>query len=147
VIEVVVYGTPAPAGSKTVGFAKGGRHFVRDSSGKRGSDWRRNVAQAAGIAMQNRALLDGPLVLEVVFTIPRPKSHYGARGIRPSAPTHPTVAPDTTKLLRAIEDAMEGIVYRNDAQIITQTARKVYGEPASARILIDELAWPMEAVA
>ena len=139
-VEIVVYGTPAPAGSKTVGFAKGGRHFVRDSSGKRGSDWRRNVAQEAGVAMTGRPLLDGPLTLEVVFTVPRPKGHFGVKGVRPSAPTHPTVAPDTTKLLRAIEDAMEGIVYRNDAQIVEQVARKVYGEPASARILIDKLA-------
>ena len=90
--------------------------------------------------MTGRPLLDGPLALEVVFTVPRPKGHFGVKGLRPSAPPHPTVAPDTTKLLRAIEDAMEGIVYRNDAQIVEQVARKVYGEPASARILIDKLA-------
>lgn len=135
-VSFTVYGQAAPAGSKTVGFAKSGRHFVRDSSGKRGSDWRRNVAQAAGIAMQGRGLLEGPLTLDVIFSVVRPKGHFGVRGLRPSAPSFPTVKPDVTKLLRSVEDAMEGIVFRNDSQIVHQTAQKVYGEQSYAEIAI-----------
>lgn len=86
--------------------------------------------------MNDAGLLDGPLELLVVFTVPRPKGHYGARGLRPSAPEYPAVRPDVTKLLRAVEDACTGIVWRDDAQIIEQHATKRYGEPASAWVRV-----------
>jgi Holliday junction resolvase RusA-like endonuclease len=107
--------------------------FVRDSA-KKGAPWRRQVAQAAGEAMNGAGLLDGALSLTVRFWVPRPKGHYGARGLRPSAPVYPTTRPDVTKLLRAIEDACTGIVWRDDAQVVVQHAIKAYGEPACAEV-------------
>lgn len=146
-VSFTVFGIAAPAGSKTVGFSKGGRHFVRDSSGRRGSDWRRNVAQAAGIAMQGRGLLEGPLVLAVTFFVPRPKAHFGAKGLKPSAPEFPTTRPDTTKLVRGLEDACTGIVWRDDAQVVDQHARKRYGEPARCEIEVGYVDVASEAAA
>ena len=109
--------------------------FVRDSA-KRGQPWRLQVAQAAGEAMNGDELLDGALELSVIFTVPRPKGHYGARGLRPSAPEHPTTRPDVTKLLRAVEDACTGIVWRDDSQVVAQHAYKEYGEPARASVSV-----------
>lgn len=132
-VTFTVYGTPAPAGSKTTGRTKAGQTFVRDSS-KRSYPWKRDVAQAAGIAMRGAPLLEGPLELVVRFYVPRPKSHFGKRGLLPSAPARPTVKPDATKLLRAVEDAMVAIVYRDDAQIVEQHVFKHYGEPARCAV-------------
>lgn len=132
-VQFTVFGKPQPAGSKTAGQRKDGQRFVRDSA-KRSAPWKLQVAQAAGEAVNGAGLLDGPLELSVIFTVPRPKSHYGARGLRPSAPQHPTVRPDVTKLLRAVEDACTGVVWRDDAQVVTQHAYKVYGEPARADV-------------
>lgn len=84
--------------------------------------------------------MDGPLALVVDFYVPRPKAHIGAKGVKPSAPHYPTTRPDITKLLRAVEDAMSGIVYRDDAQIVHQQAMKRYGEPARCEILVTALA-------
>lgn len=134
-LSFTVYGVAQPAGSKTAGQTKGGRLFVRDSA-RKGAPWRRQVAQAAGEAMNGAGLLDGALELSVIFKVPRPKGHYGARGLRPSAPEHPIVRPDVTKLLRAIEDACTGIVWRDDAQVIAQHAYKEYGEPACASVMV-----------
>lgn len=134
-VSFTVYGVAAPAGSKTVVYAKGGRAFVRDAS-KRSAPWKRLVAQEAGKAMNGRGLLEGPLHLTVAVTVPRPKSHYGARGLRPSAPSAPITRPDLTKYLRGIEDACTGVVWRDDAQVITQTAEKRYGEPARVAIRV-----------
>jgi Holliday junction resolvase RusA-like endonuclease len=134
-LAFTVYGAAQPAGSKTVGRTKAGATFVRDSA-KRGTPWRRQVAQVAGEAVNGSGLMDGPLELSVIFTVPRPKSHYGARGLRPSAPEYPTVRPDVTKLLRALEDACTGIVWRDDAQVIAQHAYKEYGEPARAEVKV-----------
>jgi crossover junction endodeoxyribonuclease RusA len=133
-VAFTVYGAAQPAGSKTTGVRKDGGRFVRDSA-KRGYPWRRQVAQAAGEAMDGRGLMDGALVLHVRFFVPRPKGHFGVRGLLPSAPVHPTKRPDVTKLLRAVEDACTGVVWRDDAQIVAQHAWKSYGEPARAEIM------------
>jgi len=57
----------------------------------------------------------------MVFVLNRPKAHYGtgknARMLKPSAPTEPTVKPDLIKMARAVEDAMSGIVYKDDSQV------------------------------
>lgn len=134
-VAFTVYGIAQPAGSKTAGVTKGGRVFVRDSA-RKGAPWRRQVAQAAGEAMNGTGLLDGPLELVVRFRVPRPKGHIGARGLKPSAPSYPTVRPDVTKLLRAVEDACTGIVWRDDAQVVAQHAIKEYGEPACAEVRV-----------
>ena len=136
-VSFTVYGPPQPAGSKRAGVSKGGKMFVRDDA-KRSRPWKTQVAQAAGEAMNGTGLLDGPLELSVIFTVPRPKGHYGARGLRPSAPAYPAVRPDVTKLLRAVEDACTGIVWRDDAQVVAQHAYKVYGEPASAAVEVKQ---------
>jgi Holliday junction resolvase RusA-like endonuclease len=134
-VAFTVYGQPAPAGSKTIGRGSGGHTFIRDSS-KKSYPWKKDVAQAAGIAMQGNGLLEGPLSLELVFHVPRPKGHFGVRGLRPSAPTHPTVKPDVLKLARAVEDAMTGVVFRDDAQIVTEVLQKTYGEPARCEVRV-----------
>ena len=134
-LSFTVYGLAQPAGSKVAMKTKTGKLLVRDAA-KGSRPWKTQVAQAAGEAMNGSGLLDGALELSVIFTVPRPKGHYGVRGLRPSAPEHPTVRPDVTKLLRAIEDACTGIVWRDDAQIVAQHAYKEYGEPARADVRV-----------
>lgn len=139
-VAFTVHGVAAPAGSKK-GFynAKARRVIITDDSA-RSRPWKALVADAAveNIPSVNgaRRLLQGPLKLSVTFYLPRPKGHFGARGLKPSAPIYPTVKPDVTKLLRAVEDALTGIVWRDDAQIVSQFAQKVYGEPARTEIHI-----------
>lgn len=137
-IELVVYGMAQPAGSKKAGVAKNGRPFVRDANPS-SREWKRQVQQESGRVMDGRALLRGPLALEVVFVRPRPVGHFDARGLRPSAPVWPTTRPDATKMLRGIEDAMTGVIYRDDAQIVQQTVWKIFGEPARVEIRVDEI--------
>jgi Holliday junction resolvase RusA-like endonuclease len=90
--------------------------------------------------MNGAALMDGPLQLTAHFVVPRPKGHHGAKGsVRPSAPAYPITRPDTTKLLRALEDACTGILWRDDSQIVSQFAFKAYGEPARAEVEVRAL--------
>lgn len=119
-MEFFVPGVPAPGGSKT----SYGRGRIVDSC-KRNKPWRAMVALAA---MQAGCTpLDGPLTLSVIFWMPRPKGHFRKDGtLKPSAPARPIVAPDTTKLLRSTEDALKGITWHDDAQIVYQVASKEY---------------------
>lgn len=149
-ISLTVYGQPQPAGSKTVGFAKSGQHFVRDSA-KGSAEWKRTVAQVAGAEMSGRSLLEGPLGLVVDFYLPRPKGHFGtgrnAGSVKGSAPLFPVTKPDATKLLRAVEDALTGIVWRDDAQVVEQHVRKHYGEPTRVEISVDVMTLEQEVAA
>lgn len=138
-VMFTVYGEPAPGGSKTAGVRKDGKVFVRESS-QRAQPWKVNVAREAAMAMQEARLepFNGQVVLLVEFNLARPKGHYGANGLLRSAPLAHTKRPDATKLIRPLEDAMRGIVWRDDSQVVVQMAIKRYADdgPACARVTV-----------
>lgn len=136
-ISFTVLGEPAPQGSKT-----------RAGTGMREANpatapWRSTVTAAASEAMVGRLPLVGHLELRAVFVFPRPVSHWGTgrnlEQLKSSAPAYRSSKPDLDKLLRAIGDAMSGIVYRDDAQIAVVRAEKHYGTPPCAHIVISEI--------
>jgi len=133
-IVFTVYGVPAPAGSKRGFYNAGAKRVIITDDSKRSRPWKAQVSDAAAEAMGGAALLNGPVDLGLTFYAPRPKGHFGARGIRPSAPISPTVKPDLLKLARAVEDALSGIVYRDDSQIVVEHLEKHYGEPARVEV-------------
>lgn len=140
--EFFVPGIPKPGGSKKAfRHAKTGKIIVTDSC-KGNKDWRAVVALAATEAFREGPLT-GPLQVEFGFCLLRPKGHFGtgkrAAEIRSSAPTYPTVKPDTTKLIRSTEDAMTGIVWRDDSQIVIQHGTKVYSDRAGCLVTVREL--------
>lgn len=132
-IFIRVYGIPRAAGSKTAFIHKKlNRAVVVDASGVAGRDWRNSVRDAA-LEAHKGSPLDGELVLEAVFFLPRPKSHFSTskkhgRTMRVGAPVFCSKKPDTTKLVRAVEDALTGIIWNDDAQVVRQIATKMYGE-------------------
>lgn len=135
-----VYGLPAPQGSKR-GFAtKSGRVAMVESS-KKVKPWREAVSWAAREVYRG-PLLTGPVVLACVFILPRPKSHYRtgkhAGELRPDAPTFSTKYPDCSKAIRSTEDALTGIVWRDDAQVI-DFGVKLYGERPGALVFVAEV--------
>jgi Holliday junction resolvase RusA-like endonuclease len=140
-----VFGTPQPAGSKRAfnWRARDGRSgtSIVDANPK-AKDWKLQVAAAAGAAYQGE-LLEGPLAIEFVFELPRPKGHFGKRGLLVSAPICPTGKPDVLKLARAVEDALSGIVYRDDSQIVDERLVKRYGERARLTVRV-ERPWAIE---
>lgn len=136
-ISFTVHGKAQPAGSKR-GFYKDGRVVVVDAS-INSRPWKAQVSDAGAQAMNGQSLLEGPLMLALEFYIPRPKGHYGVHGLRRSAPAIPTVRPDLLKLARAVEDALTGIVYRDDAQIAREILDKFYGEPARVEVRVRRL--------
>ena len=121
-------GIARPAGSKTIGRKKDGSYFIRDASGSKGTAWRKVVRQEALSAMRHRTVLDGPLNLTVTFFVIRPASHWNKSGLSAEGRRnpHPTSKPDLTKLLRAVEDACTGVIWKDDSQIVKQVCYKKY---------------------
>ncbi len=139
-------GVAAPGGSKAAFRSQTGRIVVKDDC-KRNKSWRQTVALFAFQAMKGRLPLADPLKVVVSFVMPRPDGHFGtgrnAGSVKASAPAHPTVRPDATKLWRAAEDALTGVVWRDDSQIVEQTVCKSYGDQPGVTVEVYVL--PSEA--
>ncbi|RLC27770.1 MAG: RusA family crossover junction endodeoxyribonuclease [Deltaproteobacteria bacterium] len=154
-IHFVVHGQPATQGSKRSVpiYSKGkpvikkGRVITRviDDNPKV-VQWKQQVAYFAAQALDEaniNEMFSGAIFLRLVFQRPRPKSHYGtgrnARRLKSSAPPHPTTKPDLLKLARAVEDALSGVVYRDDAQIVKECLKKKYGPHFAVDVTIMEI--------
>ena len=110
--SIVVYGSPAPQGSKKFMGMRGGHGVMIESSAKV-KPWRQDVKAAALIARNGAPPMDGPIRASMVFTLPKPLSAPKKRR------TWPDKKPDLSKLLRSTEDALtdSGII-RDDARIV-----------------------------
>lgn len=138
-IHFTAFGIPQTAGSKRA-FAFKRRNgnlgvSVSDDNPK-GKDWKAVVAHAAR-EVYHGDLLDGPLAVTFVFYFPRPKGHFGKRGLLASAPQHHAKKPDALKLARCAEDALTQVVWRDDAQIVSEVLVKKFGEPARVEVTIE----------
>jgi Holliday junction resolvase RusA-like endonuclease len=127
-------GIPAPGGSKRfVGLSKKtGRAILVDDAGERNKNWRSICATVGAQAMSGKVVFEGPLYVEFNFRMPRPKGHFGsgknAANLKASAPAYPVTKPDVLKLSRSTEDALTGIVWRDDCQTVTLLASKWFAE-------------------
>jgi crossover junction endodeoxyribonuclease RusA len=110
-------GTPRPQGSLTpwVSAATGKVH-VSHSGGVAFARWRGIVAATARRAWDGPPLT-GPVGVQMLFRLPRPDGAEAGTFTTP---------PDVDKLSRAVLDALSGVVYVDDAQVVRLTASKVY---------------------
>ena len=125
-ISFTVPGRPIPQGSMKA-FVRGNRaHLTSDNPALK--DWRAAVGFYALKA--GAELIEGPIRVDVAFTLQRPKGHFrtgrNASLLRDSAPELPTTKPDVDKLLRAVLDALTGICFIDDAQVTQVNATKSY---------------------
>lgn len=120
--SVFVPGIPAAQGSKTR-LA----HGAIVESSKRVAPWRERVALVvADYAPDGPA--EGAVTLAAMFVFPRPASHLRKDGqLRKGAPRLPAHRPDLDKLGRAVLDALTGVVFKDDGQVVELALEKAYG--------------------
>ncbi len=142
-ISFIVFGKQVTQGSKTVLPVGKGRFRAVDRNRRELNQWRGAIAQAAGAVMSSAEMFAGAVRLRIVFTLPRPKGHFGkgrnSMQLRPSAPQYPAKKPDLLKLARAVEDALSGVVYRDDSQVCKLEVEKRYGQRYETRVEVEEL--------
>ena len=126
-IQFTVYGLPVPQGSKKVI----GKNVIEMADARLRS-WRQDVAATAREAMKGASPYVEPVDVRLMFWLPRPQAHYGtgrnAGKLKASAPIVPAVSPDLDKLTRAVLDALTGIVFRDDKQVVGMTLSKLYAQ-------------------
>lgn len=134
-ISFFIPGKAAPGGSKR-GFIRGNRVNIVDAC-KANPAWKKYVKKVGKRKYNGQPQL-GALKVVAKFIRLRPKSHYRqgkfSHLLKPSAPLYPTTKPDTTKLFRAVEDALTGVLWKDDALIVDQVVRKRYGNKQGVRI-------------
>ena len=152
-ISFLVYGEARPQGSKkSVAIYRGGKPVTHQgrvmtrviNDNPHLGDWRQQVATEAVLQWGGPPLARTvPVRLELVFYRPRPAGHFGTgknlERLKPSAPAYPTTRPDTVKLARAVEDALTGIVWTDDSQVVEHVLRKRWHAPHMVRVTVEEL--------
>jgi crossover junction endodeoxyribonuclease RusA len=146
-VSVWVAGTPAPQGSKrALGAGRPGGKIRLVESSKRVAPWREDVRQAfldwiprlqSGEEVGRVAFpTNMPVVVKIVFVMPRPKATPKTRATPPAVKK-----PDLDKLERAVLDALKSAgVYADDSQVVALYGYKrlaELGEPTGAMIHIE----------
>lgn len=101
------------------------------------NNWKQTVAAAAEPLLPKRPAalgLRGPLSLLLVFTMPRPKSHFRKNGtLKPGAPKWHETKPDADNLAKAVMDVLSVLgVWYDDDQIADLYVKKIYASSLSA---------------
>ncbi len=125
-----VYGSPVAQGRPR--FARAG-NFVRTYDPEKSRSWKQDVkAQVLDALKGTPEIHDGPLGVKLYFHLPRPKS-------LPKKVVHHVKKPDADNLAKAIKDALRGVVYRDDSQIVTLVVSKQYGDPPRVVIGVEQV--------
>jgi len=108
-----------------------GVHMPRTAEG-----WRLAVLLAARRAW-DKAPLGGPLEVDLRFLMRRPKSHYTRSGeLRSSAPAYPVSKPDRDNVEKSTQDALNGVLYVDDAQIVGGWVGKRYADDSEPGVIV-----------
>lgn len=82
----------------------------------------------------------GPLLMKLYLYMPIPKSETKANKLKMLEKKKlPTKKPDIDNLVKSIMDALNGVAYEDDSQIVTLLAKKYYGEIPCVKIIVTEL--------
>lgn len=139
----MVQGTPIPKGNlKAFPILTGDRRWIKnrvtDSGGKKLKAWQSLVAFKAKECFD--APFETPVYLTITFYFNHPKYHYTPSGNKSKRyTTFHVVKPDIDKLQRAVLDALTGIAYVDDAQVIGVHTSKNYSTFAGAEISVTTL--------
>lgn len=148
ILTFFVHGKAEPAGSKKSFAHPHTKKIVTIDDNPKAGPWKKEVAAACRTALAVNGYVKFPvytegvaLYVEMTFYIERPKYHYGtgknADKIKEQfLYARPTVKPDTTKLVRCAEDALTGLAWHDDAQIVRQVNDKQYGDKPGIRIVV-----------
>lgn len=83
---------------------------------------------------------DTPLMCEIDVNMPIPKSFSKSKQeLAKLGITRPTVKPDNDNIAKNINDALNGIVFPDDKQIVSLTVRKWYSDSESVNVRISEV--------
>ena len=143
VLSFTVVGVAQPQGSTRAFVPKGWARPIITTTNPQNKGWRQTIANCAALELQRAEhagrFFAGPVCLEVVFYLPRPKKFLSKKYGQVEV-AH-TTRPDIDKLVRSCGDALTKVVWADDSQLTDLIARKRYcaaGEHPRAVITVRE---------
>ena len=124
----VVPGKPVGKGRPRFSTASG---YVKTYTPEKTANYENWVKLCYQDIWHGAPLLEGPLcmLLEATFEVPKswPKKR---RALAIDGHLRPVVKPDADNLIKAVADALNGIAYQDDVQVVSVTCHKQYGTAA-----------------
>lgn len=128
-VKFIVYGRPQPQGSVRAFTPKGWNRPVLTSDNKKLKSWRIDIAAiVANTAAIPLVLRPAGVRIDIQFYFTRPASAKKRE--------FPSVKPDVDKLCRGVLDALTGLVFEDDSQVVQIVASKWYGSPERTEIIL-----------
>ena len=127
-----------PVGKQRARYVKRG-NFVQAYTPEKTRTYETLIRDAALEAMGASEPLETPVTLYLYIRVPIPKSHSKKKveaclnGL-----DQPIKKPDASNILKSVEDGMNGIVYKDDSQIINLHVTKVYSTLAGVDVCVKE---------
>ena len=135
-VNFTVYGEPQ--GKARPRFRKVG-NFVQTYTPQKTKSYEDEIRMFAKAAMGSSKPLETPVALYLYIRKGIPASYTKKRrNDCLSGINKPTVTPDLDNCLKVFMDAMNGIVYLDDKQIVSINCEKVYSEISGVDVLVKE---------
>ena len=129
-----IEGDPVPKLRHRQARAKDGRRVTYTPARTR--LWEREVALQGRVAVAGLGCpWRGAVAVRMEFTLRMPRSWSGRRRAEAAGRPHVT-RPDLANLVKAVEDALNGVVWADDSQISTLEAHKRHGDEAGVVIRV-----------
>ena len=136
-IKFTVPGSPTAKGRPRIGRVAGHSRMFQPEKTVR---YESTVALFARQAMGDRNLFDGPVSLDLLLHMPIPASWSAKKRMAAlNGEIFPETKPDCSNVLKAVEDAMNGIVYLDDKQITDLCVIKRYGPTPGVDVIVSEI--------
>ena len=127
-----------PVGKQRARYARRG-NFVQTYTPDKTRTYESLIKEAATEAMGSSEPLETPVNLYLYIRAPIPKS-YSKKKVADclNGLEKPIKKPDASNVLKSVEDAMNGVVYKDDCQIVNFHVSKVYSSQSGIDVCVKE---------
>jgi Holliday junction resolvase RusA-like endonuclease len=127
-----------PVGKQRARYVKRG-NYVTAYTPEKTRTYEALIKEASREAMGSSEPLETPVSLYLYIRVPIPKSCTKKRleAIQ-NGLEKPIKKPDASNVLKSVEDAMNGVVYKDDSQIVNIHVSKVYSSVSGVDVCIKE---------
>jgi Holliday junction resolvase RusA-like endonuclease len=138
-VSFVVPGKPVGKGRPRAGRSFAGH--VRLYTPEKTVSYESTVRLFGAQAMAGRSPIEGPVSLEMLIEYDVPASwSKKKRDAALAGDIRPTAKPDCDNVVKAIGDALNGVVWKDDVQVVELRAEKRYAAAPGVYVCVKEMA-------
>ena len=134
-IKFTVYGEPVAQGRPR--FARMG-NTVKTYDPEKSANYK-EIVRAEALKFRPEKPLTGPISLVVLVYRSIPKSFPKKRTIQAQEGyIRPITRPDIDNIVKGVKDSLKGVIWKDDSQVVTLTAKKYYSDVPRIEVVIGE---------